>query len=707
MNPCAPTFVPTLEEGFSSGEDSSLPPSRDPKLTGRGDSPKPHRSKELPSITVDSDQYDSMFPALQGVQVDGQKIRSPTLVKQRDKKTKKHKLTGSQVRRSAPGGEEETIVEYEKSEDHEAEDYKEHESSDTSSEEVEYLKPTVYTPRKSLEYLRPTVYTPPTSSQESHRRSGIGRRTARSAARNRSKSPRLAWRPPTPHPEGKPRGSKSRRSPTPTAHINGMARYPSPAPYPPPPYNHYYPGHHVQVPPQHVEYGPFIVQPVPQLMAPSVVSYASWSMPSLSWSVPGAQPTATGYPSGFEYHNECPYGAILASHIGVVYGPPPPQTYAHQQPQQSQAGTEHDAHLQPLSPPSTETDDTTHSSHSKPGKSRHRQKKSISSSGLASDGTAIVTPLKTQMMSVPAGKDRRLLGVVCNDDTKREQIGEELREVAEHTKATGFIPTRQVKSAQDSPSALRAAKINIKHSGAWSQSKSWTSFATKERQAFQKMMANLRYMSADQSPFVPQSPAELTAFKAALAESKTKKLGQEVQQRLAETNAKAIKGSNKNEPVMEVLGGKKFEDHLSPVFAVANCFNKAQVRPPYRADWPSLAELKEEGDKRANRQGRCLPLPRMGFVASRFFDAIDEAYNSDGSIRWDRKAVQVGLRYVCPIAGEEHSMTPSTELQTDEAPSFLACLLHYIDAVEDETKEVEEEKKAEKEKGVEKKETAK
>ena len=188
MNPCAPTFVPTLEEGFSSGEDSSLPPSRDPKLPGRGDSPKPHRSKELPSITVDPDQYDAMFPALEGVQVDGRKIRSPIQVKRRDKKSKEPKLTGSQIRRSTPGGEDETVVEYEKPEDQEAEDDKKSESGKTSSDEVEYLKPTVYTPRKSLEYLQPTVYTPPTSSQESRRRSGIGRRDRKSTRLNSSHS---------------------------------------------------------------------------------------------------------------------------------------------------------------------------------------------------------------------------------------------------------------------------------------------------------------------------------------------------------------------------------------------------------------------------------------------------------------------------------------------------------------------------------------
>jgi hypothetical protein len=371
------------------------------------------------------------------------------------------------------------------------------------------------------------------------------------------------------------------------------------------------------------------------------------------------------------------------------------------------------------------------------------------------------------MMSVPAGKDRQLFGVVCKDGTKREQIGKELREAAEHTKATGFIPTRQVKSAQDSPSVLRAAKINIKResqahtqersqdtdqkpgnppqnapkgpsssrtlaqsfsatvkkalnlngseSGAWSQSKSWTSFATKERQAFQKMMANLRYMSADQSPFVPQSPAELTAFKAALAESKTKKLGQEVQQRLAETNAKVAEGvEDKNKPMIELLGGKKFEDHLSPVFAALNCFNKVRTKPPNEAEWPSLAELKEEGDKRASRQGRCLPLPRMDLVASRFREWVDEAYSTDGSIPWDKKLVQVGLRSLCPVTGHEPSMIPPPELQTDEAPFLPAQLLHDIDAVDVENGEKEEKeegrksgKDLKKEKKAEKKEISK
>ncbi|RGP79712.1 40s ribosomal s8 [Fusarium longipes] len=727
MNPCAPTFVPTVEDGSTSNDDDTISPSTEKRLSDRKVPLKPHQSPQLTSITIDPDEYDTMFPALQGAQVDGRSVRSP-----------------KPVRRSISSDETKTAIEYEKPEYQNAD-----ESVDSSSEELEYLKPTVYTPKKkSLEYLKPTVYTPPTSSQERPRRSGVVKRAVRSTnARSRSRSPRHAWRPPTPHPEGKPRGPKSRHSPSPVAQIDELTRYPTSAAYPSLSYSHYYPGFHGQVQ-EYIDYVPYMMPPMPHLMVPPAMPYTAWPMLASPWPVPMTQPSKSGCPPGCECHYKRAYGSQFNGDGGTFYGQPPPQTYLRPQPQsqprtqqqtlqQSRPGTDYDAHLHPLSRSSAENDDTKRPSQIRSIKSLHGETPSMSNSVPAN------TPLKTQVERIKQeSRDRQLVGVVCKDGTKREQINKELREAAEqHTKATGFIPTRQVKSAQDSPSVLRAAKINIKResqahaqelgkppqnaptgpsstrtlaqsfsatvrkalnlngsdSGAWSQSKSWTSFATKERQAFQRMMANLRYMSADQSPFVPQSPAELTAFKAALAESKTKKLGQKVEQRLAKTNARVAEGvEDKNEPMMKLLGGRKFEDHLSPVFAAFNCFNKARMKPPYRAEWPSLAELKEEGDKRASRQGRCLPLPRMDFIASRFLDWADEAYNSDGSIRWDKKVVQVGFRYICPVTGQEPSMTPPPELQTDEAPFLPAQLLHDIDAVDSETegkKEKDKEKK--------------
>lgn len=346
------------------------------------------------------------------------------------------------------------------------------------------------------------------------------------------------------------------------------------------------------------------------------------------------------------------------------------------------------------------------------------------------------------MTSVPVGKDRQLLSAVCSDDSTQEEVKKELRKAADYSKTKGFIPTRQAQNSQDSPRLVRGAKINLKRetapqeenkarethklvdplqnaprgpssarqlpqtfsstvkqalnlngpeSGSWSQSKRWTSFATKERQAFQKTMANLRYMSADQSPFVPQSPVELTAFKANLAESKTRKLDQEVKQRLARTNTSVDEGvETQVKPMMKLLRGKKFKDCLSPVFAASNCFNTSRNQPPYDAGWPTLTELKEEGDKRSSRQGRCLPLPRLDLVSRRLSSEISEACSSDGAVRNDKRTVQVGSRYLCPVTPEEPSITPPIELQSEEAPLILATLLQSINAAEDDAKRTEE-----------------
>ncbi|KAH6608031.1 40S ribosomal s8 [Trichoderma cornu-damae] len=171
----------------------------------------------------------------------------------------------------------------------------------------------------------------------------------------------------------------------------------------------------------------------------------------------------------------------------------------------------------------------------------------------------------------------------------------------------------------------------------WSQSKRWLSSETRERKAFQKMMLNLQFMKADQSPFVPKTPAELTKFKISLAEAKRLKLAREVSA-LEEKNrqremAKASGSKPVSQPQALLFNGREMEDKLSPVFAARNCFNKEDTAEAnHRVEWPSLAELKEEGDKRA-RFGRYLPLPRMNVVAPKILEREQEgAYNADGSI---------------------------------------------------------------------------
>lgn len=50
-------------------------------------------------------------------------------------------------------------------------------------------------------------------------------------------------------------------------------------------------------------------------------------------------------------------------------------------------------------------------------------------------------------------------------------------------------------------------------SGSWSQSRRWVSQGTKERMAFQRMKINLQHIKLQNSPFVPQTPAALTALR--------------------------------------------------------------------------------------------------------------------------------------------------------------------------------------------------
>ncbi|KAF5686564.1 hypothetical protein FDENT_5729 [Fusarium denticulatum] len=601
MNPCAPTFVPVepSEDEFSSDEDGSSTPSsmeaRHPDQDVRSPRARP-RGRTIPSITIDPEGYESMFPALQAVNtVDPLRIRSPKMKKKQRSRRPRSRGKDDRALSSNSVNDERLSL------GHQFSQCSDDEEENSKEPPLEYLKPTVYTPRKSLDFLKPDVYTPPASSHNSSSRPKTRASTRPADARARTRSPKRAWRPPTPHPDGRPRGSRLRRTPSPNQRAITVSSNDASS---------------------------------DQLCA----TYGTFSGVA--------------------------YDAILASNMASGPGP--------------------------------------------------------------------------VMTSVPVGKDRQLLSAVCSDDSTQEEVKKELRKVVDYSKIKGFIPTRQAQNSHDSPRVVRGAKINLKRettpqeenkarethklvdplqnaprgpssarqlpqmfsstlkqtfnlngseSGSWSQSKRWTSFATKERQAFQKMMANLRYMSADQSPFVPQSPVELTAFKANLAELKTRKLDQEFKQRLAKTNASVAEGvGTQFKPVVKLLRGKKFADCLSPVFAASNCFSTSRNQPPYGARWPTLAELKEAGDKRCSRQGRCLPLPRLDLVFRTSSSEIAATCSSEEAVRNDKRTVQVGSHYLCPVTPEEPPIAPPIELQSDEAPFIPATLLQSINATEDDAK---------------------
>lgn len=219
--------------------------------------------------------------------------------------------------------------------------------------------------------------------------------------------------------------------------------------------------------------------------------------------------------------------------------------------------------------------------------------------------------------------------------------------------------------------------------GTWSQSQRWVSPETKERMALQKMMQNLHYIGADKSPFVPQTPAELTAFKIQDTEAKTKRLAEDIRRResLSQRSGDVVQ-RHKDKP--ELFGGKDILDRLSPVFAAKSCYNDdfpleddKQLSNKYRVDWPSLAELKEDGEKRAARYGRYFPLPRLNVVAKRVLELDQESpYNPDGTIKWGKKAVKLESHEIPPVSpAMDEGCHEIVQLKIQDLPNCLRAFL--------------------------------
>ncbi|ENH61439.1 hypothetical protein FOC1_g10016254 [Fusarium oxysporum f. sp. cubense race 1] len=170
MNPCAPTFIPVEPSGdeFSSDEDGSSTPSsmeaRHPDQDVRSPRARP-RGRTIPSVTIDPEGYESMFPALRTVnKVDPLKIRSPKMKRKQRSRRQMSRGKDGRVQSSNSVNDEQLSI------GHQFSQSSDDEEEGSNEPPLEYLKPTVYTPRKSLEFLKPDVYTPPASSHNSFSR---------------------------------------------------------------------------------------------------------------------------------------------------------------------------------------------------------------------------------------------------------------------------------------------------------------------------------------------------------------------------------------------------------------------------------------------------------------------------------------------------------------------------------------------------------
>ncbi|KAL2675101.1 hypothetical protein Neosp_011281 [[Neocosmospora] mangrovei] len=727
-------------------------PPRDAPLKPK---PKHKRNKSSVSVALDPKKYDTMFPSLPKPSPPKEQPVQKAKKSKKKKRAKKVSVhsseNGDPSKSSGAAAEGQAASEHTIKEETAQEEVVEEEAIQEASEKSEpepkpeLLQPTVYTPAKpKLELLKPTVYTPPTSSHARRRDQQVDNLQSPRPRVNKpiGRSSRPRQRPdvpPTPRHDPRSRGRGRPVAGPPVTRVGTPAAIQALAPLDP----------NAPLGPMMTPMmSPFDPQgmPFPPICGPSPMPFplVPWNMMPVPWHPyqPQMPFPVEGYEGQF-----WPQVLPVVAQAPQLQGPPRP------------GSCESSKNSDSLSTPRTTAvrgHQASNSLGAVPGPGANiaprtqvemfkNQERAKSSSPR---GPRFGPRGKAAWMKAsPLGKTCAI--AVAPDDkevpvtTAAKTFDKHLREVTDPRKCTGFIPTRQVQTSLGSPrlvsvpsasslndSLLRNRKVprvqlpqqtdssvagpssqrralkpvnsNTQssavlagpESGTWSQSKRWTSTATKERQSFQKMMANLRYMGADQSPFVPQTPAELTAFKAAIAETEKLKLAEEVSRRVARSNAKNERGETK-QLLEKLMGGKIFSDHLSPVFAMNNCFNK--ILPSnlvLQAEWPPLSEFKEEGDKRAGRPGRCLPLPRLNLVAPRFIHRPWEAYNPDGTIRWDKKVVQVGSHFICAVTQPDPSITPPVELKIDALHFLLRAILGEIDGVEPKAnkKEVKEKK---------------
>ena len=168
--------------------------------------------------------------------------------------------------------------------------------------------------------------------------------------------------------------------------------------------------------------------------------------------------------------------------------------------------------------------------------------------------------------------------LTCDDEARarrdNHKAGQSIKQILETIDTVNKPPP----NAPKGPKALRKshghgsesqemAFKGTNESGSWSQSRKWVSGETKERMAFHKMKLSLRHIQADRSPFVPQSPTALVAFR--LEETKRKV---EKEKQILQREVERRKAKNHRTKGLQLYCGKKFADPYSPVLAWNHCF---------------------------------------------------------------------------------------------------------------------------------------
>ena len=156
------------------------------------------------------------------------------------------------------------------------------------------------------------------------------------------------------------------------------------------------------------------------------------------------------------------------------------------------------------------------------------------------------------------------------------------------------------------------------------------------------------------------------------------------------TRERKIEAANRPEDgvaeLVEFLLGRRFEDHLSPVFASSNCFRETgSGNDAEWVAWLSLAEFKEVGDKRSARLGRLFPVPRLAFNLENYFRGTEQVvYTTELSAHWENGVIRHGTegdRFIQPVSpAGDSTVLQIAELLDHELPGYLRTAIREMEA---------------------------
>ncbi|KUI73572.1 hypothetical protein VM1G_09522 [Cytospora mali] len=187
------------------------------------------------------------------------------------------------------------------------------------------------------------------------------------------------------------------------------------------------------------------------------------------------------------------------------------------------------------------------------------------------------------------------------------------------------------------------------HAGSWSYSKDSISEEERLRTNFARLQEMASHIEMDKSPFLPKTVIEYAALLAEREAAEAKRARKRIQYTEEVVHNRHDEGTALPMKNVDLFGGKKMKDGLSPVLAMESCFNELPDTPEHeRVDWPPSSEFRSwkasrppPGTRvRCNSHRGAWPFPRfnMPFRPEETFDDGEIPYNKRKMVfapRWD------------------------------------------------------------------------